>query len=159
MKNLQAKHLTSANPHNSASNSELEARVPQPTTLPSDNPRAPANHALFNEPKELALSELLAPECLDADKRSGRPQRLLPGEKARLIEFVRESWDTRRMSIVDIQRRAGLGHASRSTIHKALAEAGIKAYIEEFKFILDEENMLARYVCISTVRECNYFTS
>ena len=94
------------------------------------------------------LSELLAPEWLDADKRTGRPNRLSPAEKARLVNLVRQSWTTRRMSLVDMQCHASLGHASLATLYRALAEAGIKAYIEEFKFILDAENMLVRMVII-----------
>ena len=137
--NLQARNLAARCPPVYANAGEAPLLSP-----PIDE--RPASPTLSIEPKDLMLVQLLAPECLDADKRIGRPQWLSPAEKARLIEFVRESWDTRRMSIVDIQCRAGLGHASRTTIHKALAEAGIKAYIEEFKFILDEDNMLARYV-------------
>ena len=38
--------------------------------------------------KKLALFELLAAECLDADQREGRPQKLLQEEKARLLQLV-----------------------------------------------------------------------
>ena len=110
-------------------------------------PTATDTTAIAFSSEELTLSELLVSDCLDANKRSGRRQRLTAGEKARLILIVRESFDTRRMSLVNIQCRARLGHVALSTIHLALADAGIKAYVEEFKFILDEENMLVRYVC------------
>lgn len=99
---------------------------------------------------DLILSELLAADCLDADRRPGRPQKLTNEEKALLVQLVRESWETRRMSLVDIQCRARLGHAGLSTLHRALTDAGIKAYIEEFKFILSEDNMVVRYVCFSS---------
>lgn len=124
-------------------------------------PAVPINHnlnpvasAAFKS-ADIALSELLAPECLDADKRNGRPQKLSPDEKARLVQHVCESWATRRMSLVDIQCWARLGHAGLSTIHRALAEAGIKAYIEEFKFILSEDNMVVRYVGLYTSKNKN----
>src|SRR5205085_1029809 len=100
------------------------------------------------EPQELMLLELLTLECLDANRNIGRPQRLLPEEKEWLILLVRESWATRRISLVEMQRQAGLGHAGHSTILRALAEAGIKTYVEEFKFILDEDNMLVHYICL-----------
>lgn len=45
------------------------------------------------------------------------------------------------MALVDLQREAGLGHVCRTTVYSVLREAGIKAFVEEFKFILDDENM------------------
>ena len=51
------------------------------------------------------------------------------------------------MSLVNIQCQGRLGHVALSTIHLAFAKAGIKPYVEEFKFILNEENMLVRNVC------------
>lgn len=105
------------------------------------------------------LSELLASECLDADKRTGRPQSLLPEEKARLVQLVRENWTTRRLSLVDIQCQAQLGHVGLSTIHRALTEAGIKAYVEEFKFILSQDNMVVREVGFYKLPAWSYILS
>ncbi|RPA97195.1 hypothetical protein L873DRAFT_1771557 [Choiromyces venosus 120613-1] len=48
------------------------------------------------------------------------------------------------MRLVDIRRESGLSHVSDTTIWKALRERGIKAYREEFKFILKSENKLQR---------------
>ena len=47
------------------------------------------------------------------------------------------------MTHVDLQLEANLGHVSRSTIYKTLRSFGYRAYVEEFKFILDEENKQA----------------
>lgn len=151
VKNVQAKHSAAGLGYSPASDALL---LPPPVDYPANYDTIEVPQGLLNlntaapEPEELLLLALLDTECLDANKRTGRPKRLLPEEKERLIQFVHKSWETRRMSIVDIQQRTGLGHACRSTIHNALAEAGIKAYVEEFKFILDEDNMLAQYVCL-----------
>jgi len=48
------------------------------------------------------------------------------------------------MELIDIRREAGLSHVSDSTVMRALHEQGIKAYREEFKFILKDENMAIR---------------
>jgi len=48
------------------------------------------------------------------------------------------------MKLIDIRREAGLSHVSDSTVMRALHEQGIKAYREEFKFILKDENMAIR---------------
>ena len=45
------------------------------------------------------------------------------------------------MKLIDIRREAVLSHVSDSTVMRALHEQGIKAYREEFKFILKDENM------------------
>jgi hypothetical protein len=50
------------------------------------------------------------------------------------------------MRLVYIRREAGLAHVSDSTVLKALHERKLKAYREEFKFILSSENKQIRLV-------------
>ena len=50
------------------------------------------------------------------------------------------------MSLIEIQREAGLGHVHYATIIRALHSQGIKAYVEECKFILNEDNKKRRMV-------------
>jgi hypothetical protein len=100
------------------------------------------------ESDEVPLCELISAECLDADARSGRPQVLSKAEKDRLITTVRQSWATRHMSLVELQLETGLGHVSKATILQVLNSQGIKAYIEECKFILDEDNKKKRMVSV-----------
>lgn len=148
VQNLRAKY-----PAPGKNNFQLQSQSPTSTTHPTchvEEHLEGTTDTVLNGPgpvdAELALLDLLVLECLDANKRVGRPHRLSMVEKARLIMHVRESWVTRQTSLVEIQCQAQLGHASLTTIYRALAEAGIKAYVEEFKFILDEENMLVRKV-------------
>jgi hypothetical protein len=51
------------------------------------------------------------------------------------------------MSLTELQLEAGLGHVSHGTIFNSLHSWEIKAYVEECKFILDEENKQQRVVC------------
>jgi len=95
----------------------------------------------------IPLQELISAECLDSDARSGRPQVLSEVEKDHLVATVRHSWGTRHMSLTELQLEAGLGHVSRGTIFNTLHSRGITAYVEECKFILDEENKQRRVVC------------
>lgn len=94
----------------------------------------------------LSLPELIASSNLDANPRSGRPSLLNNEDKDRLIEFVKKSFETRRMTIRDIRREAGFAHVSDTTIYRALLDRGIRAYHEEFKIILKEENKKKRLV-------------
>ena len=94
----------------------------------------------------LALSELLAKDCLDTNPRSGRPVVLTIGQKKILADKEREDFRSRRMRVVDLQQEAGVGHVCRTTAAKALREKGIKAYREDFKFILSTENKFIRKV-------------
>lgn len=73
---------------------------------------------------------------------TGRPPKLTEADKDHLIEVV--NWETRHMSSVEIQQKAGLGHVATTTVLKALHERGIKAYREEYKFILKPENKTQR---------------
>ena len=77
---------------------------------------------------------------------SGRPLALTIGEKKILVDTVRKGFCSRRMRIVDLQQEAGLGHVCRTTIFKALHENGLKAYREDFKFILSTDNKEIRQV-------------
>lgn len=61
-----------------------------------------------------------------------------------MIRTVKRDWGTRHMSLTEIQCEARLGHVSKSTVLRALHERGLKAYREEFKFILTPENKLPR---------------
>jgi hypothetical protein len=96
--------------------------------------------------QELDLLDLLSADVLDADKRSGQPEILTKAEKDRLVATVKRDFKTRRMRLVDIRREARLSHVSDSTVFKALRERGLKAYKEEFKFILNAENKQIRLV-------------
>ena len=104
--------------------------------------------------EEIPLLELIAKDCLDPKSRSGRPRKLSATEKQRLAATVRRGY-TRRMKLVDLRREAGLGDVSDTTVLRALHEQGIKAYREEFKFILDEKNMQTRKVS----HQVNSFTT
>ena len=95
----------------------------------------------------LRLLELIDAKCLDADARSGRPQLLSATEKEYLVSVAKRNWGTRHMTLTELQLEAGLGHVSRGTIFQTLQSQGIKAYVEECKFILDEENKQRRMVC------------
>ena len=106
-----------------------------------------------NEDKDeipLRLLELIDAKCLDADARTGRPQSLSNTEKEYLVSIVKRNWGTRHMTLTEIQLETGLGHVSRGTIFQTLQLRGIKAYVEECKFILNEENKQRRMVCYSS---------
>ena len=96
---------------------------------------------------ELSVVELIASDVLDVTKRPGRPSILSAEDKDRLVAFVKRDFHTRRMKLVDIRREVGFGHVSDSTVYRALLERGMKAYREDFKFILTAENKLVRLVC------------
>jgi len=53
------------------------------------------------------------------------------------------------MTLKDLRREAGYTHVSDTTIYCALLERGIRAYHEEFKIILKEENKKTRLVGLS----------
>jgi len=95
---------------------------------------------------DIPLLELIRAECLDSDARSGRPQALSEAEKDHLVATVKRNWGTRHMSLTEIQLEAVLGHVSRGAIFDTLRTRGIKAYVEECKFILDEDNKRRRVV-------------
>ena len=94
----------------------------------------------------LPLLELISADCLDSDARCGRPQSLSGAERDHLIATAKRDWGTRHMSLIEIQREAGLGHVHYATIIRALYSQGIKAYVEECMFILNEDNKKRRMV-------------
>ena len=69
------------------------------------------------------------------------------GEEGHLIAITKGGWGTRHMSLRGLQLGAGLGHVVQSTVFNTLHARGVKAYVEECKFILNEENMKWRIVC------------
>ena len=95
---------------------------------------------------EIPLLELISADCLDSDARIGRTQALSEAEKDHLIATAQRDWGTRHMTLTEIQREAGLGHIGRGTIVRALQSRRIKAYVEECKFILNEDNKKRRMV-------------
>ena len=97
-----------------------------------------------NSPDQISLLELISSKCLDSRPRSGRPAVLTEVDKDHLVHTVKRNFTTRRMSLVDIRRESGLSHVSNSTVWKVLKQRGIKAYREEFKFILKPENKVIR---------------
>ena len=96
--------------------------------------------------EELSLLDLLAAGNLDSRPRSGRPQALSEAEKDHLVATVKRDFRTRRMVLVDLRREAGLSHVCNTTVWNALRERGIKAYREQFKFILTTHNKKIRLV-------------
>lgn len=94
----------------------------------------------------LSLPELIDHSALDPKARSGRPAMLSKEDKDRLIVFIKRDFNTRRMKMIDIQREAGFTHVGLTTLRRALAERGIRAYQEEFKPILTAENKEKRLV-------------
>ena len=117
----------------------LSASAVVPTTIPSssDTP-GPDN--------EFSLMELIAASVLDSDARSGRPPSLSEGDKDKLVKLVKKDFITRRMTLCDFRREAGLSHVSDTTVYRALKERGIGPYPEVFKFILSTENKEKRLV-------------
>ena len=93
-----------------------------------------------------SLLDLIAADVLDPNSRPGRPTVLTLNDKKHLLKTVKRSFSTRRMRVVDLRREASLSHVSDSTILRALHELGLKAYCEEFKFILTAENKAQRMV-------------
>ena len=98
--------------------------------------------------EEPSLLDLLAASNLDSRRRSGRPQALSEAEKDHLVATVKRDFRTRRMFLVDLRREAGLSHVCNTTVWSALRERGIRAYREQFKFILTTENKKIRLVCV-----------
>ena len=94
---------------------------------------------------ELSFAQLISSGNLDPAARSGRPN-ILTSEDIDHLVAVKRDFTTRRMSLVDLRREAGLSHVSDSTIWKALSFRGIKAYREQFKFILKEDNKRVRLI-------------
>jgi hypothetical protein len=92
--------------------------------------------------EEISLTELLAAAA--PDKPPGQRPKLSQADKDRLISVVKRNWETRHMSLVELQLEAGLSHVSPSTVLKALNERGIKSYREEWKFILKPEDKVNR---------------
>ena len=92
--------------------------------------------------------DLIAADILNPNTRSGRPTSLTLEEKKHLVVTVKMSFTTRRMRLVDLRREASLSHVSDSTVFRALHEHGLKAYHEEFKFILSAENKAERLVSL-----------
>lgn len=127
----------------------LTITEPVPLTPPPLSITPESDHS--QSKYEVSLLELISKDCLDPDARSGRPKALSEEEKDRLIATVKRDFDTRRMKLVDLRQEAGLSHVSDSTVYKALREQEIKAYWEEFKFILLPENKTTRLVSITII--------
>ena len=89
---------------------------------------------------EIELLDLISTEYLNSDAWSGRPQVLSGLEKDHLVAVAKRDWGTRHMTWEEVQLEANLGHVGRSTILRTLHSRGVKAYVEECKFILDEDN-------------------
>ncbi|RPA94324.1 hypothetical protein L873DRAFT_1937458 [Choiromyces venosus 120613-1] len=98
------------------------ASLPSPTSLPESE-----------SDKEFTLMELISASILDSAPRSGRPTCMTEEDKNELVKFIKKDFTTRRMTLCDIRREAGLSH-----------EQGIGAYQEVFKFILNKENQKKR---------------
>ena len=96
--------------------------------------------------QHFSLLELIKASVLDPAPRLGRPRLLNESDKDKLITFVKGGFASRRMRLQDIRRESGLTHVSDSTVFRAMAERGIHAYREVFKFILSTENKLKRVV-------------
>ena len=105
------------------------------------------------ELEEIPLLDLISADCLNPDARSGRSQALSEAERDHLIVTTKRDWGTRHMTLTEIQKEAGLGHVDYATVLRALHSRGIKAYVEECKFILNEDNkkrrMVSGYYCDS----------
>ncbi|KAG0125456.1 hypothetical protein HOY82DRAFT_616511 [Tuber indicum] len=91
-----------------------------------------------------SMLKLISAKILNRNKRSGRPQALSTTEKDILSSLVRRDFTTRRMKLVDLQQEAGLGHVCLTTVFNALAERGLGAYQEQFKYILNPISKLKR---------------
>ncbi|RPB04331.1 hypothetical protein L873DRAFT_1840425 [Choiromyces venosus 120613-1] len=106
--------------------------------------RLESNAETIRESAKFSFLDLISEKSIDSKPHSGRPAALLTEEKDALVEFIKQDFTTCRMRLVDIRRESGLSHVSDTTVWKALREQGIKAYREEFKFILKSENKLQR---------------
>ena len=98
------------------------------------------------EEEEIPLLDLISADCLNPDARSGQPQALSEAEKDHLVATTKRDWGARHMVLAEIQREAGLGCADHPTVIRALHPRGIKAYVEECKFILNGDNKKRRMV-------------
>jgi transposase len=150
-KDLQLLNLCEAEPSAAAQPEPSAAVKPKPSVR--RNPKkstvaaaAPSQEMVSVLGAELSLLDLLAPDVLDPNKRTGRPPALTEAEKDHLVAIVKRDFKTRRMRLVDLRRESGLTHVSDSTILKALHERKLKAYREDFKFILSSENKQIRLV-------------
>ena len=90
-------------------------------------------------------------ECLSLEEKEEEEEEEIPLLVLNLIsaDCLERDWGTRHMTLAEIQREAGLGHVSYSTVFRALHSRGIKAYVEECKFILNEHNKKRRMVSAS----------
>ena len=131
----------------------IQAQLDEIYTEPASGP----GECLSLEEKEeeeeeeipLPVLNLISADCLDPDARSGRPQVLSEAEKDHLVATAKRDWGTWHMTLAEIQQEAGLGHVSYSTVFRTLHSRGIKAYVEECKFILNEDNKKRRMVSAS----------
>jgi len=103
-----------------------------------------SNEELIRKDTGFSFLDLISAKSIDSKQRSGWPQALSESEKDSLVEFIKQDFTRRQMSLVDIRRESGLSHVSDTTFWKALKQRGIKAYREKFKFILKSENKLRR---------------
>ena len=97
---------------------------------------------------EIKLLDLISAECLNSDARSSRPQVLSEMEKDYLVAVAKRDWGLLEITREEVQREASLGHVERSTILRTLYFWGVKACVEECKFILDEDNKKRRVVSL-----------
>jgi hypothetical protein len=82
----------------------------------------------------------------DPGAHAGRPQVLSKEDIDHLVATTKRDWGSRHMTLIELQLEAGLGRVSKSTVYKALKSRGIKAYVDEKKFILNEDNKKRRVV-------------
>ena len=54
-------------------------------------------------------------DCLNSGARSGRPQALSEAKKGHPVAIAKGGWDTLHMTLIEIQRGAGLGHVDYAT--------------------------------------------
>lgn len=101
--------------------------------------------------RQFSLLELIDFKVLNPTIRSGRPKVFSEREKDKLVAFVKQGFETRRMSLRDIRREAGFLYVCDGTIFNALKSREVHAYRELFKFILSEENKKKRLVSRSSM--------
>ncbi|KAF8539363.1 hypothetical protein BDD12DRAFT_882475 [Trichophaea hybrida] len=94
--------------------------------------------------EEIDLLDLIWYHCLDSNAQSGRSPHLIQKEPDNLITTVKMNCTTQRMCLEDHRSNPGLTHISNTTVYNAPHAAGIKAYQEEFKFILTTEGLQTR---------------
>ncbi|RPB00586.1 hypothetical protein L873DRAFT_1897670, partial [Choiromyces venosus 120613-1] len=114
-----------------------------PTSTPTQISIPDPSSTLISD-KEFSLMELISASVLDSDPHSGHPPSFSESDKDKLVKLVKKDFITRRMTLCDIQREAGLSHVCKTTVFRALQERGIGAYPEVFKFILSKENQKKR---------------